>query len=131
MPDGDKLYAANSTLGGVDHISLYRSIGVVRTGRFSPRAFATPPSEDVQAPASGSIISRNGSTLYFSSGWDVWSYDTRADKFDGPILSGARFAEMGLSVEGAHLDLAREQLPLSVIDTATGGELHFPTPNGP
>ena len=130
-PDGNKLYAANSALGVVAHINLYQSIELVRTERFSPQGFATPPSEDVRAPAARSIISRDGSKLYFSGGWDVWGYDTKAGKFDGPILSSAPIAELGLSADGARLYLAREQLPLSVIDTATGGELHFPTLTGP
>lgn len=130
-PDGNKLYAANSALGVVAHITLYQSIGVARTERFSPQDFATPPLQDVLAPAARSIISRDGSKLYFSSGWDVWGYDTKAGKFDGPILSSAPIAELGLSADGARLYLAREQLPLTVLDTASGVELHFPTPNGP
>jgi len=37
-PDGDKLYAANSALGVVAHISLYGSIGVAR-GTLQPASF--------------------------------------------------------------------------------------------
>ena len=53
-PDGLKLYAANSALGVVAHITLYASIEVARTERFSPQGFATPPSDDVQAQAARS-----------------------------------------------------------------------------
>ena len=60
----------------------------------------------------------------------MWGYDTKAGTFDGPILSSTRIAELGLSGDGARLYLAKEQLPLTVIDTATGAELHFPKSGG-
>ena len=64
-PDGKRLYATNAAIGAVAEIDL-ATRKVVRTTRF-------PATRDLSGPAAlTGTVSRNGRTLYFSPGRDLW-----------------------------------------------------------
>lgn len=115
-PDGRRLYAANAALGVVAEISL-ESLNVIRTVEFSAPArpeTATPVNTDL--PTNYSVVSKDGRMLYFSSGWDVWGYNTASAQVSGPYLSNVQIRGLGLSGDEQQLYVAFEKQAPSVID---------------
>ena len=97
-PDGRRLYATNPALGAVAEIDL-ATRKVVRTVRF---AAARTPGGPGRLTGT---ISRNGRTLYFSSGRDLWAYDTAYGIVRGPYLD--RRADRRLRVRSRRPPRAR------------------------
>ncbi len=124
-PNGQRLYAANAALGVVAEISL-NSRQVVRTANFAANAFGTAREYNPQSPPSRSVVSKDGSMVYFTSGWDVWAYDTTKGVVDGPYLINAKITGLGVSSDGKRLYVASADQPLAVFDTSNGNPLSFP-----
>ena len=124
-PSGTKLYAANATLGVVAQIDM-NSRQVSRTDRFAASSYATPRAANPQTQLARNVMAKDGSRLYFTSGWDVWAYDPISGKVDGPFLSNAPIAGLALSGDGKRLTIATTAGALAVYDTATGAALKFP-----
>jgi sugar lactone lactonase YvrE len=83
-PNGNTAYAANVALGVVAEISL-TDFQVKRVVEF----LATGSGQvDNDKPTNYSVVSQDGRSLYFSSGWDVWRYDTQLRQVDGPYAKG-------------------------------------------
>jgi len=79
-----------SALGAVAEIDL-RTRRVVRTARFAPAGVQAAP----RPSTVGGTISRNGRTLYFSGGRDLWAFDTQAGRVRGPYASGQPLVGFG------------------------------------
>jgi cytochrome c2 len=113
-PAGWKVYAANAALGLVAEINL-NEFRVTRQVKFAASPvplWAGDANPDV--PTNYSVLSPDGSTLYFSSGWDVWGYDIKAGKVNGPYLGETQVKGLGLSADGQHLYVATDRQPLIV-----------------
>jgi hypothetical protein len=88
-PDSRTLYAANPALGVVAELDLTRS-EVKRVARFEKSA----PVAGAH-PATLSTISRNGRTMYFSAGRDLWAYDAAYGVVRGPYETGGKVVGVG------------------------------------
>ncbi len=124
-PNGRTVYAANAALGIVAEISLSRA-QVTHVEQFTPNTFGIKPDYNVSVPTAHSVLSKDRSKLYFTSGWDVWAYDTQTSHADGPFLVNAPITALGVSGDGKRLYVATSHDPLLVFDTATGGALSYP-----
>lgn len=112
-PDGRMLYAANPALGAVAVIDL-ATRKVVRTVRFAPaRGIAE------STPLTGSI-SRNGRTLYFSPGRDLWAYDTAYGVVRGPYRTGGKIAGFGFGAGDKRVHALSARGRMLTFDAATG-----------
>lgn len=88
-PDSKTLYAANSALGVVAELDLAGS-EVKRVAKFEKSA----PVAGAH-PATLSTISRNGRTMYFSAGRDLWAYDSAYGTVRGPYATGGKIVGVG------------------------------------
>jgi hypothetical protein len=112
-PDGRRLYATNAALGAVAEIDL-ATRKVVRTARFTATRRLTGP---------GSLtgtISRNGRTLYFSPGRDLWAYDTAYGVVRGPYRTGGAIAGFGFAAGDRRVHALRADGRMLTFDAATG-----------
>jgi hypothetical protein len=88
-------------------------------------ASALPETEaitDSETPTNYSVLSKDGQTLYFSSGWDVWGYDAKARQVSGPYLSDTAVRGLALSADSQRLFVATAEQPL-IIDLAESNKL--------
>jgi hypothetical protein len=112
-PDGRRLYATNAALGAVAEIDL-ATRKVVRTTRFAA-------TRKLKGPGSlTGTISRNGRTLYFSPGRDLWAYDTAYGIVRGPYRTGGAIAGFGFSLGDRRVHALRADGRLLTFDAATG-----------
>jgi hypothetical protein len=114
-PSGDVLYAANPVLGLVTEIDL-APLRVVRETRFKPSAGLASSSR----AATLSTISRNGRTLYFSAGRDLWAYDTAYKRVRGPYPSHGRVIGVGYGTGDRQVFAVRRDSRMLAFDAATG-----------
>jgi hypothetical protein len=117
-PDGRRLFAANPAVGSVAEIDLRarKVIAVTRFGRstFAPRTRG--------ATLSGTI-SRNGRTLYFTDGRDLWAYDAAYRLVRGPYRTGGAIAGFGFGKGDRRVHALRADGRLLTLDAATGRRL--------
>lgn len=107
-PEGRRLYAANAALGVVAEISL-DTLNVIRMVEFSaPARPATANQIEAGLPTNYSVVSQDGRMLYFSSGWNVWGYNTASAEVSGPYLSEVQIRGLGLSGDEQQLYVAIE-----------------------
>lgn len=99
-PDGRRLFAANASLGAIAEIDL-QSLRVVRSVEFAPQR--AKRSEEAR-----SVVSPDGSTLFFASGGEVRAYDTRTGRVTGPRDVGGDVTGLGTSADGKRLYVARD-----------------------
>jgi hypothetical protein len=112
-PDGKRLYATNAAIGAVAEIDL-ATRKVVRTARF-------PATRDRSGPtALTGTISRNGRTLYFSPGRDLWAYDAAYGVVRGPYRTGGAITGFGFGVGDRRVHALRADGRLVSFDAATG-----------
>ena len=113
-PGGQTLFAANPALGVVAEIDLTGS-RVYRTTRFAP-------SRSVAAPraATLSTISRNGRTLYFSAGRDLWAYDAAYRLVRGPYATNGMIIGVGYGTKDRRIYAVRANGRMLAFDAATG-----------
>jgi mono/diheme cytochrome c family protein len=114
-PNGQTVYAANAALGVVAEISL-TSLSVIHTVEFPVSNLGTAAQSTLEIPTNYSVISADGSQLYFSNGWDIWSYDSRSKQVAGPYLSDLPVRGLGLSQDGQQLYVALDGQTPQVID---------------
>jgi hypothetical protein len=88
-PDSGTLYAANPALGVVAELDLAGS-EVKRVAKFQRSARVAGAH-----PATLSTISRNGRTMYFSAGRDLWAYDSAYGTVRGPYATGGKIVGVG------------------------------------
>jgi hypothetical protein len=112
-PDGKKLYAANAELGAVAEIDL-ATRKVVRTVRFAGRK--SPPG----APSMSGTISRNGRTLYFSGGRDLYAYDAAFGVVRGPYRTGGAIQGFGFGAGDKRVHALRTDGRMLTFAAATG-----------
>jgi hypothetical protein len=115
-PDGRRLYATNAALGAVAEIDLATRT-VVRTTRFAATRKLGGP---------GSLtgtISRNGRTLYFSPGRDLWAYDTAYGVVRGPYRTGGAIAGFGFAADDRRVHALRADGRMLTFDAATGAKI--------
>jgi hypothetical protein len=115
-PDGRRLYATNAALGAVAEIDLATRT-VVRTTRFAATRKLSGP---------GSLtgtISRNGRTLYFSPGRDLWAYDTAYGVVRGPYRTGGAIAGFGFAADDRRVHALRADGRMLTFDAATGAKI--------
>jgi hypothetical protein len=115
-PDGERLFATNAAIGAVAEIDL-ATRKVVRTSRF-PAAPRT-----VGPTALTGTISRNGRTLYFSPGRDLWAYDAAYGIVRGPYRTGGPIAGFGFGAGDSRVHALRTDGRLVSFDAATGRRL--------
>jgi hypothetical protein len=112
-PDGRRLYATNAALGAVAEIDL-ATRKVVRTARFAA-------TRNLSGPGSlTGTISRNGRTLYFSPGRDLWAYDTAYGVVRGPYRTGGAIAGFGFAAGDRRVHALRADGGMLTFDAATG-----------
>jgi hypothetical protein len=112
-PDGKRLYATNAAIGAVAEIEL-ATRKVVRTTRFpAARALSGPT-------ALTGTISRNGRTLYFSPGRDLWAYDTAYGVVRGPYRTGGAITGFGFGAGDRRVHALRADGRLLSFAAATG-----------
>ncbi len=115
-PDGRRLYATNAAIGAVAEIDL-ATRKVVRTARF-------PATRN--RSGSGSLtgtISRNGRTLYFSPGRDIWAYDTAYGLVRGPYRTGGAISGFGFAAGDRRVHALRTDGRMLTFDAATGATI--------
>lgn len=112
-PDGRTLYATNAAIGAVAEIDL-ATRKVVRTTRFPAAALPGGPR------ALTGTISRNGRTLYFSPGRDLWAYDAAYGVVRGPYRTGGAIAGFGFGAGDRRVHALRADGRLVSFDAATG-----------
>jgi hypothetical protein len=116
-PNGRTVYAANADLGIVAEVSL-DNFQVIRKSEFAASASTeTTPEAEPEAPTNYSVLSKDGQMLYFTSGRDVWGYNTQSGEVSGPYLSDTPIQSLGLSEDNQRLYVATDQQPL-VLDLA-------------
>lgn len=113
-PNGETLYAANPALGVVAELDLNAS-RVRRTTRFA--GSATSSSGRV---ATLSTISRNGRTLYFSAGRDLWAYDAAYARIRGPYRTHGRVLGVGYGTGDREVFAVRRDGQVLAFNAATG-----------
>jgi hypothetical protein len=115
-PDGQRLYATNAALGAVAEIDL-ATRKVVRTTRFAATRKLSGP---------GSLtgtISRNGRTLYFTPGRDLWAYDTAYGVVRGPYRTGGTIEGFGFAAGDRRVHALRADGRMLTFDAATGSRV--------
>lgn len=115
-PDGHTVYAANAALGVVAEINL-NEFSVARIAHFASDSTASP---QVQTQIARSLLSPDGTRLYFTSGKDVWAYDTKAKTVSGPFVTSGQVSGLGLSRDGARLYVAQVDGVLMAFDVTSG-----------
>ena len=115
-PDGKRLYATNAAIGAVAEIDL-ATRKVVRTTRFRATRELSGPT------ALTGTISRNGRTLYFSPGRDLWAYDTAYGIVRGPYRTGQAITGFGFGAGDRRVHALRAGGKLVSFDAATGRTL--------
>jgi hypothetical protein len=117
-PDGRRLYAANPVLGVVSEIHLGAGHEAHASARFAPAR------RGVAAAAKlGGTISRNGRTLYFSDGRDLWAYDAAYRVVRGPYRTGGELAGFGYGKGDRSVFAVRKDGRMVGFDAATGRRL--------
>lgn len=116
-PTGDRLYAANPALGVVAEVDLGRS-EVTRVTRFAKTA---PVAGAHAAPLS--TISRNGRTMYFSAGRDLWAYDAAYRVVRGPYATGGKIIGVGYGAGDQRVFAVRKDGRMVAFRSATGARL--------
>ncbi len=114
-PGKRTLYAANPALGVVAEVDLDRS-RVVRVSRFQPATKAPA----AQPAATLSTISRNGRTLYFSAGRDLWAYDAAYGLVRGPYATNGDIAGVGYGAKDRRIYAVRADGRMLAFNAATG-----------
>jgi hypothetical protein len=117
-PDGRRLYATNPLLGVVSEIELGAGHHAHLAARFAPARRMRAP----VAKLSGTI-SRNGRTLYFSDGRDLWAYDTAYRVVRGPYRTGGELVGFGYGKDERQVFAVREDGRMIGFDAATGRRL--------
>jgi hypothetical protein len=113
-PGKRTLYAANPRLGVVAEVDLDRS-RVLRVSRF--RASTAAPA---QRAATLSTISRNGRTLYFSAGRDLWAYDAAYGLVRGPYATNGKIVGVGYGARDRRIFAVRADGEMLAFNAATG-----------
>jgi hypothetical protein len=114
-PGKRTLYAANPLLGVVAEVDLDHS-RVVRISRFR-RAAKAPAA---QRAATLSTISRNGRTLYFSAGRDLWAYDAAYGLVRGPYATNGKIVGVGYGAKDRRIYAVRANGRMLAFNAATG-----------
>lgn len=117
-PDGKRLFAANAALGAVAEIDL-ASRRVAGTARFAPSSAG----RGARAATLAGTISRNGRTLYFSDGRDLWAYDAAYGIVRGPYRTGAAIVGFGYGAGDRSVFAVRRDGTMIGFDAATGRRL--------
>jgi hypothetical protein len=118
-PNGERLYAANAALGVVAELDLTAS-RVKRTTRFTASAGGS-----ADRVATLSTISRNGRTLYYSSGRDLWAYDAAYSRVRGPYRTHGRVIGVGYGAGDRELLVVRRDGQMLAFNAATGKRLRY------
>jgi hypothetical protein len=116
-PDGTRLFAANPALGVVAELDLVGS-RVRDVARFRPAL-----QEAATRASTLSTISRNGRTLYFSAGRDLWAYDSAYRRVRGPYATYGKVVGVGYGAGDRRVFAVRRDGRMLAFDAATGGRL--------
>jgi hypothetical protein len=113
-PDGKTLYAANPAVGVVARVDLAdsRVRGVTRFAKSEPVTGARA--------ATLSTISRNGRTVYFSAGRDLWAYDAAYGVVRGPYATAGRIVGVGYGRGDRQVFAVRKDGRMIAFRAATG-----------
>jgi hypothetical protein len=117
-PDGRRLFAANPVLGVVSEIHLGAGHGAHAGARFAPAA-----ARGSAAARLGGTISRDGRTLYFSNGRDLWAYDAAYRVVRGPYRTGGELVGFGYGKGDRSVFAVRKDGRMVGFDAATGRRL--------
>jgi len=115
-PTSATVYVANAVTGTVSEVSL-ADLTVHHTTTFKPDVVADP---DPQAQRARSLLAKDGDKLYFTSGQNVWVYDTVAKTVSGPFATPGSITGLGLNPQGNRLLVATMDGALTALDTASG-----------
>jgi hypothetical protein len=104
-PGGQTIYATNAVLGVVAEVDL-NTRQVVRTVNFTPGSAVEPTDYSPQAPTSRSVVSKDGRSVYFTSGAGIWVYDASRGQVNGPYSTNTQILGLGLSSDDQQLYVA-------------------------
>jgi len=113
--NASKVYAANAALGVVAEINL-SLLKVTNVVEFEPGAGMLIGS-DSKIQTARNVLTKDGAKLYFTSGQNVWAYDTKTKTVSGPFLTEAFVSGLGVSSDGGRLFVAQKTGPLMTFDT--------------
>jgi hypothetical protein len=113
-PDGSTLYAANAALGVVAEIGLGQR-RVVRSVHFARSSW-----RGAAGPGANATISRNGRTLYFTGGRDLWAYDAAYGVVRGAYRTKGLVAGLGFGHGDRRVHVARGDGRMLAFEAATG-----------
>jgi hypothetical protein len=116
-PDGKTLFAANPALGVVAAIDLLNQ-RVSRVARFAASKAGHPTRS-----LSAGTISRDGRTLYFSAGRDLWAYDAAYGVVRGPYLTNGRIVGFGYGPRDRTIHALRTDGRMLTFAAASGRRL--------
>jgi hypothetical protein len=116
-PDSGTLYAANPALGVVAELDLNGSV-VKRVAKFEKSA----PVAGAH-PSTLSTISRNGRTMYFSAGRDLWAYDSAYGVVRGPYETGGKVVGVGYGAGDDRVFAVRKDGHMVAFRAANGERL--------
>lgn len=63
---------------------------------------------DPKSQTARSVLTDDGARLYFTSGQNVWAYDTKTEAVSGPFLTEAVISGLGISQDGGRLFVAQK-----------------------
>lgn len=112
-PDNQTLYAINPALGVVAVIDLNERRVIRKTD------FAAAESRN-----SHSVVSQDGSRVYWSSGEQVLAFDARGSQVRGLYHADAQIKALGLAADGKRLFAATDGGAI-LIDAVSGAQLDF------
>lgn len=114
-PDSRVLFAANPTLGVLAEVDLLGS-RVFRVTRFH----RSPIKTNAPRAATLSTVSRNGRTLYFSAGRDLWAFDAAYGLVRGPYATGGEIVGVGYGANDRRIFAVRRDGRMLAFNAATG-----------
>lgn len=115
-PQGMVLYIANAVTGTVAEANL-QDFSVTRVTTFKGES---APADLQGSVVARSLLSSDGQTLYFTSGQNVWRYDTLQRTVTGPFETSGQISGLGLNPAGDRLLVAKMDGSLAALDTTSG-----------
>lgn len=111
-PNGRTVYATNAALGVVAQVNL-EQFKVVQVTEFS---FESVSDTRVAMPIAQSVLSEDGFRLFFTDGYQVWSYTTESGEVASLFSSEQPIAGLGLSSDGQQLYIADTNQAMTIFE---------------
>lgn len=111
-PDGRKMFATNAALGIVAEI-VPEELQVTRQVHFTPSSRGAVAYDE---SSSQSVVADDGSTVFFTNGWEVWAYETGIGNVRSLGNIGTPIVGLGVGEDGKRLYVANASQQLDTFD---------------